>query len=397
MSEVLPGITNAIQALSYPQGYGTYQVFSQVARASVAVLFEQAIQNYSDELKATPSSFRAALSCASELVDVVTTEPLWSVEYGQLRKHMVGPQVVAVVPLLAHALLHLNLTGMICNWEVAFDDEEAVMVDRYYCVSVKTLRVSSTASHLDIAANCHAGGRPATIRFTRNVDDSDTTEPSGFVAAPLGGSLVIRPERLAAGRAFSDLVSELDYTVVSSFTQVLDSAFEVLHRGAPEYAFWVDVASSSVVPVRASGQTLISGSNVWRPGVLNMSPTKAILAVVEMLVHESTHQYLFCAGLLGATDDGSDRRLYYSPVKGCERPISKILVAYHAVGNILLASRALCASLGDTECYHMRNEVRFLPQLKTLDDALSSTSALTEIGEAIWLPLRERIARVFRV
>ena len=110
-----------------------------------------------------------------------------------------------------------------------------------------------------------------------------------------------------------------------------------------------------------------------------------------MLVHECSHQYYHLLTRLGPVDDGSDTTLAYSPVKNTGRPISMILLAYHAFANVELFYRHCQAAGLEDEGYCANNQEGLKPQLEQLEQALSATDALTELGQALWEPLAERI------
>ena len=115
------------------------------------------------------------------------------------------------------------------------------------------------------------------------------------------------------------------------------------------------------------------------------------MALAEMLVHEATHQYMYILCRLGDIDDGSDPKLYYSPVRRMERPLWAIVLAYHAFANVLLLYR-LCRQSGiEDDGYCSRHEALLVPQLRELERVLTQTNALTEIGRGLVEPLSERI------
>lgn len=114
------------------------------------------------------------------------------------------------------------------------------------------------------------------------------------------------------------------------------------------------------------------------------------IAVAEMLVHECAHHYFHLSSRLEPVDDGTDHSLYFSPVKNTGRPIDKILLAYHAFANVLIFYRTCLASDIQDHGYCRRNATELVPQLKQLESALRETTALTETGNSLWLPLAER-------
>ena len=66
--------------------------------------------------------------------------------------------------------------------------------------------------------------------------------------------------------------------------------------------------------------------------------------IAEVLVHECAHQYFYLLAYVGPYDDGSDERLYWSPPLRRNRPLSRILMAYHALANVRLFYAAVRAS-----------------------------------------------------
>jgi HEXXH motif-containing protein len=109
-----------------------------------------------------------------------------------------------------------------------------------------------------------------------------------------------------------------------------------------------------------------------------------------MLIHEATHQYFHLLARYGALDDGTGE-MYFSPIKGTERPVNMILLAYHAFGNVLLFYRLCRRKRLKDAGYCRKNELQLLPQLRKLEEALVHTNALTPLGEALWRPLAVRL------
>ncbi len=108
-----------------------------------------------------------------------------------------------------------------------------------------------------------------------------------------------------------------------------------------------------------------------------------------MLIHEVTHQYYYLLTRVGQVEDGTDSNLYFSPAKQCGRPIYFILIAYHAFANVLLFSRrCLAAGYDDPRGYLERNLAELSGWLETFESHLNQTNALTDIGTALWMPLK---------
>ncbi len=135
------------------------------------------------------------------------------------------------------------------------------------------------------------------------------------------------------------------------------------------------------------------------PGIVLVSWSADPVEVAEMLVHESSHQYFHLLSRLGKVDDGSDEGEYFSPAVQRSRPLSRILIGYHAFANVLLFYRALLRN-GFTDDPHCRaTETRLCHDVELLELPLRDNPALTQIGRDLTQPLMEQVreSRLFRV
>jgi HEXXH motif-containing protein len=173
----------------------------------------------------------------------------------------------------------------------------------------------------------------------------------------------------------------------------MHDAFNLIDRFSPEFSRWTLRLLREVIPIESGTPGCMrSGSSAAEPGRCHMSFPSSPVALAEMLIHETTHQYYYLVTRLGPVDDGTDTTLYYSPVKGCDRPIYYILIAYHAFANVLLFSqRCLAAGYNDSDGHLHRNVHMLTEWLETLDKPLRNTTALTTVGKALWLPLARRL------
>jgi hypothetical protein len=180
----------------------------------------------------------------------------------------------------------------------------------------------------------------------------------------------------------------------ASVTTLLQESFDVIDRFAPEFGPWTLRLLRDIIPLDSAADCMRSGSSVAEPGSCHMSFRAGPVALAEMLVHETTHQYYYLATRCGPVDDGTDQQLYYSPAKECGRPIHYILIAYHAFANVLLFShRCLAEGNEDTDGYLRRNVKSLTAWIRTFEEALQATNALTDCGRALWLPLARKLRR----
>lgn len=169
-------------------------------------------------------------------------------------------------------------------------------------------------------------------------------------------------------------------------------ACSLLDEVSPGYAVWSQYLLSAVVPLDAPQGYQISASHWHRRGEVMMSWRLRPEQLAEILVHEASHQHFFMAGMLSPYDDGSDQSLYYSPVVKTERPLAKILLAYHAFANVILFFRLAREHLsGGGQHWLDRESKKVLEELDQLEKPLRSSHALTPLGNSLWQPLASQL------
>lgn len=173
----------------------------------------------------------------------------------------------------------------------------------------------------------------------------------------------------------------------------LARALELLGSAAPHYLEWIDPVLQELIPVEGGGM-MRSGTYDAAPGLVHASFPCGPAALAEMLVHEASHQYYHLAERAGPVHDGSDGGLYWSPARRTERPLDRILLAYHAFANIMLFYEDCLIAGRDDRGYCAHNKRQWWSELETLQRPLESARSLTPIGEALWRPLAERLAAV---
>jgi HEXXH motif-containing protein len=172
----------------------------------------------------------------------------------------------------------------------------------------------------------------------------------------------------------------------ASMAAAYEEALAILSRHAPDYLDWVYRILRGVVPCRCDSSR--SRSSSWReaPGMVLVSDGPTPLLIAEMLVHEACHQYFYLAGRLGPMTDASDSRMYYSPAVERERPLDKIMMAYHAFGNVLRFYRMiLSAEAGGAVAEKAERE--FTANIETMRKSLLCNPAITPLGNALISPL----------
>jgi HEXXH motif-containing protein len=198
------------------------------------------------------------------------------------------------------------------------------------------------------------------------------------------------PLRLV-GSGWHSLCDE-PHRAVAPDAQIIDQlagALELLGEAAPEYLDWVLCLLKEVTPIgRPDERTLASGSSVLRPGGIDVAVPASAIETAEMLIHECSHQYLHMLSWFGAVVT-KDARPHYSPLKKCERPLERIVLGYHAFGNVMLAYAQLRAH-GHAEGIASRHRV-VSGYVAELVKPLVDEVGLSELGREIVRPLRARL------
>lgn len=169
----------------------------------------------------------------------------------------------------------------------------------------------------------------------------------------------------------------------------LAGALELLGEAAPEYRAWVLCLLKEITPIRRPDKdTIASGSSALRPGGIDIAVPASVTETVEMLIHECSHQYLHMMSWFGTLVTDSARP-HYSPLKGCERPLERIVLGYHAFGNAMLAYAQLRAH-GHAKGVAERSRV-VSGYLDELVKPLVDEVGLSALGLEIVRPLRTRL------
>ena len=177
--------------------------------------------------------------------------------------------------------------------------------------------------------------------------------------------------------------------VTSEIEMRWKETFRFLRSFAPSYLPWIQQAVRGIGVLNATDGKVYSASFSESCGVIHASALASVPSSAEMLVHEAAHQYFLLISRLGPVDDGTDAALYYSPLVGRERPLNRVLFAFHACANILAYYRMCQAAGAPDQDYFARNESVVVDQLKQLSAPLRGNHALTTVGKALFEPWQD--------
>ena len=124
------------------------------------------------------------------------------------------------------------------------------------------------------------------------------------------------------------LVNEIPNMLVASF----ETACSILCSLSLEYGLWIGRVLRYVAVTDSPSGRLISGSAKWLWGLIVISNSTDPVDICEMLVHECSHLYFNLA--LHVFNACDPTLTSFSPFKQAIRPLEKVMLAYHAFGNV---------------------------------------------------------------
>jgi HEXXH motif-containing protein len=354
---------------------------------------ERFLDRHADRLTQQSSGLASVLSDSTRRGS--SFETTWDMTFGAIYSALFLNEVCDADRRACALALRLHECGRAGEWELRLQRPTRLRFDRWLLPRADKLKVTATDGRISI----HASGEGAPHRaiFQRGYSEWRGTGAARLpkLAKP-GSQWIILTADAIEDEGFEDVPSDIDRQVPDCLVARCEEAMSLLEDHAQIYVRWINRVVRRIVPLQSIPNMTRSGSDARAPGVIFLSNEAAPVLIGEMLVHEATHQYLFIAGRLEKLDDGTDQTLYFSSVRKVHRPLYFIVLAYHAVGNILLFYRALRESgfpdkdMPGGEGF-MPVEGRLKGQLATLEETLQNATALTALGRALWQPLYARI------
>lgn len=319
-------------------------------------------------------------------------ELAWSSDLGNLyRAIRSGDEDQAMKNAAAFALM-AGAKGFGAEWQVELSKATKFFWDDWALPACDKLTVISSDAKASIKLSLN--GDQTKIVFVRSLAGWKCQTPAAAVRLPMFGSgrhrLVLLPRQATLD---SEVFREFNAVALETFSpaliEVLTQALDLLEGHLPHYFDWVVRIIRRVVVLHAERDELYSGSPEYQYGTILISDNFRVLSVAEMLIHEASHQYLELLNKLGPTVDPRHTELYYSPAKQCDRPLEKILLAYHAFANVMLFYRGVNeCGLADSRFAKFQNVLN--DELCQLEQPLVENDAILPMGRALVDPLIER-------
>ena len=319
-------------------------------------------------------------------------ELAWSSDLGNLYKATrLGDEDHAMKSAAAFALM-TGAKGLGGEWQFELSTPAKFFWDDWALPACDKLTVISSASNASLKLSLD--GKQTQVSFVRSLGGWKCQTP--VARLPSFGSgrrrLVLLPRSAAADSGVlhdvDDAASALE-TFSPDLIEILTQALDLLEKHLPHYLDWVVRIIQRVAVVHSERNVLYSGSHESQHGTIFISDNSRVLSVAEMLIHEASHKYFELLNKLGPTVDPSHTQLYYSPAKRCDRPLPKILLAYHAFANVMLFYRGVAeCGLADSSSAKFQNVLN--DELRQLQQPLLKNDAILPVGRVLVEPLIER-------
>jgi HEXXH motif-containing protein len=375
-----------LRALSYPHEDRADDVAEAIAVREGRAILERFLDRYGHRLRLRGHGLAEALEGAASTLTLRSAWDPWAGAVARsLERDDPAPERTAML-----AALHLAASGDAgAPWSCVLYDPAPLRFGRWLLPPVELVtllvdgedaRVAARGAWGELEVTADGGGVPAGAaeRLPAVGEPAPLTllpaaEPGIEFPPPDEGVTV--PGRVPPEAAESVAVS-----------------LALLGQAAPAYLRWVGWGLRDAVVVPAEPGAPRSGASADWPGLVFLSAPHDPTALAELLVHEATHQYLHLAARVGPVDDGSDQGTYWSPLKGMERPLSRLLAAYHAFGNVALVLWGFVEAGVDQRGRAADRLAALLPALRTTEAHLWQNPALTPAGRALVDPLLTRLS-----
>jgi hypothetical protein len=321
-------------------------------------------------------------------------ELAWSSDLGNLYKATrLGDEDHAMKNAAAFALM-AGAKGFCGEWQMELNKPARFFWDDWALPGCDKLTVISSDANACIKLSLD--GDQTEVSFVRSLAGWKCQAPARAVRLPSFGSgrrrLVLLPRDAGLDSGVfgdvDDAAAALE-TFSPALIALLTETLDLLEEHVPHYFDWVVRIIRRLAILHAEQNLLRSGSHQNRHGTIHISDNSRVLSLAEMLIHEASHQYLELLIKLGPTVDPGHTELYYSPVKQCDRPLDRILLAYHAFANVMLFYRQVAeCGLADSYLANFQNVLN--DELRQLEQSLVENDAILPIGRALVEPLIER-------
>jgi HEXXH motif-containing protein len=382
-------VTDALyRQFACPQEAGSARVPETIAESYAAEVTRQFLESHREQLRARSEGLVELIE--EWLERGPDFETAWTHVVADMRRAIVAESIDPVPLAAALGVRIASVAAIPCDWRAPADGARRLEWGDALLPPSDAVAVHARDGRAEVELG--HDGKAHTLSFARNGGGWKGEGGERPLRIGSDGATVALIDRRSAPRGFpgpeaADLVAD---SVDDPITRACTEALELLREHTPLYHEWVRRVVRKILVLRDEPGRLSSGSASDVPGCVYLSLPNEAVAVGEMLVHESSHEYYHLLNRVQPFDDGSDTKLYYSPPMRRDRPLDRILVAYHAFANVAMFYAA-CAERDIHATYTSERRMPLVPMLRALEEPLRDNPALTATGRALVEPLAERL------
>lgn len=369
------------RTFSLPADLPDPRLLGTITAMSARGVLTELLSRHGDDLRGRSDGLVELLGSCGD--GALTFDQTWHSAFGQAETALITGQ--DVLGAAVRVALTLTESGHGGDWWASTEPSVfcfgPAVLDDVRRVEVRASGDTATVHVQRRGAEVVCSGRDGTWTLPRTVSSLPTVGRVRFLTG-----LAAPPEEFGEP-AFPGIrpMPSLDTRIVDHFRRAFDLLDEL------GYLPWVELVLREILVSAKDPQTrIMSGSSPTLPGMIHITSPASLLDTADTLVHESAHQYFNLLNRVGDVDDGSDRDLYWSPPVRTERPLSKILIAYHAFANVELFYRAVIEAGRDPDGSVARCLPDVADMVDQLDGPLRENPALTALGRALYEPLATR-------
>lgn len=382
MSDLLPISPFASALTPDPEA-----IIEQVVQAHTAMIIQAFRQRYDRQLSAFSAGLYSLIGSVDQNLDFETA---WDPALGGLH------YAISVDPdsLRSRAVafaLRLHERGHGGEWRAPIEDYTRFHFDRWPLPEGEQIQLESDGKQVRI--KILMAGKNTNMTFKKEGGEwLSSGTPSPLPEAVSGDRRVrIWRRRELWTKEVRFLAEAVDDSEPEFMADRCGEAMALLREDAPIHYAWVERVLRFVAPWKVTSDIRPSGSSSSNlaPGLIGAGNHDHIVSLADTLVHEASHHYFYVALLLGPAHDGSDTNLYFNPFLELDRPIDRILLAYHAFANVLTFCHE--ATFRGHAAYLDTRVPQLVRGLKIMEKSLSASMALTPNGRVLLEELRGQI------
>jgi HEXXH motif-containing protein len=382
-----------ITSLSAPDGARTQEALGQLAVEAFSAVVETVLARCEDICERSGENVVAALDAALAQASS-DFETAWAPGLGYLAEAIQRRDEVLIQNGIIAILLNAASRGAPTEWRVQCKKDIHLYVGDLVLPPASSFEVRRTAHDSTMLRLGGPTGKARMDLWPRLAPvDPESTVRRLLSVQTSGAPIRLWPHGLAMWGVSTDwndrvTISDEEFAALRG---TLQNGVDLLAQAAPPYYDWVTSVLRRIILKKRPRYDHGSGSFGRDLGVCecSLSEQHSPIELADTLVHESSHQYFNLVSFLGPTVEPGHDKLYYSPYKRCERPLDRILVAYHAFANVsLLFQQCAAAGISTPDSDPVERDIAAAE--RTLDEARDH---LTAIGTALFEPLFQRRSR----